>query len=74
MFAEISPDKLMFALPFMIIPILPNLWGIFHVYKNQFPTPQERAAWLMALVILPVIGGLGYILFGRKRTHKNNLG
>lgn len=74
MFAEISPDKLMFALPLLILPILPNLWGIFHAYKKQFPTPQERAAWLLCLVMLPVIGGVGYILFGRKRTQQNKLG
>jgi hypothetical protein len=55
------------AIPLLLLPILPNIWSIWHLNKNEFPTPQERAAWILAQVVLPVIGGLGYILFGRKR-------
>jgi hypothetical protein len=68
--AEIPQDKLLLVLPFLLLPILPNIWAIWHLYKNEFPTPQERAAWLVAQVMLPVVGGLGYILFGRKRIIK----
>ena len=70
MFAEIPPDKLAYALPLLILPILPNLWGIVHVYRREFPTPQERAAWLVTLIVLPVIGGLMYMLFGARRAMK----
>lgn len=70
MFASIPQDKLLLAIPLLILPILPNLWSIMHLYRNTFPTPQERAAWIVAQVVLPVIGGLGYILFGRKRALK----
>ncbi len=68
--AEIPQDKLLLVLPLLLLPILPNIWAIWHLYKNEFPTPQERAAWLVAQVMLPVVGGLGYILFGRKRIIK----
>ncbi len=68
--AEIPQDKLLLVLPFLLLPILPNIWAIWHLYKNEFSTPQERAAWLVAQVMLPVVGGLGYILFGRKRIIK----
>jgi len=70
MFASIPPDKLLLAIPFLLVPIIPNLWSIWHLYKNEFPTPQERAAWIVAQVVLPVLGGVGYILFGRKRAIK----
>lgn len=70
MLAEIHPDKLLFALPLLFLPILPNLWAIWHLYTHQLPSPQERAAWLVAQVVLPVLGGLGYIAFGRKRATK----
>jgi len=66
MFANIP----VWALPVLLLPIVPNLWAIWHLYKNEFPTPQERAAWILAQVVLPVIGGVGYILFGRKRALK----
>ena len=67
MFADIP----LWALPVLILPILPNLWAIVHLYRNDFPTTQERAAWMVALIVLPVIGGLGYILFGARRALKN---
>jgi hypothetical protein len=70
MFASIPPDKLLLAIPLLLVPIIPNLWSIWHLYKNEFPTPQERAAWIVAQVVLPVLGGVGYILFGRKRALK----
>ena len=70
MFAEIPHDRLLWAIPLLILPILPNLWAILHLYKNQFPTPQERAAWIVAQVVLPVVGGVGYVLFGKKRALK----
>lgn len=70
MFAEIPADKLFYVLPLLLLPILPNLWGIVHVYRREFATPQERAAWLVALIILPVIGGLVYMLFGARRAMK----
>lgn len=70
MFAEIPADKLFYVLPLLLLPILPNLWGIVHVYRREFSTPQERAAWLVALIILPVIGGLVYMLFGARRAVK----
>lgn len=70
MFASIPPDKLLLAIPLLLVPIIPNMWSIWHLYKNEFPTPQERAAWIVAQVVLPVLGGVGYILFGRKRAIK----
>ena len=70
MFADLPMAKILWAFPLLIIPILPNLWSIIHVYKHDFPTPHERGAWLVALIVLPVIGGLGYIFFGARRTKK----
>lgn len=70
MIASIPADKLFYAIPLLIVPILPNLWSIWHLYTREFPTPQERAAWIVAQIVLPVVGGLGYILFGRRRAIK----
>ena len=70
MLVDIPADKLIWAIPLLLLHILPNLWSIWHVYRSQFETPQERAIWLVGLIVLPVIGGLGYILFGLRRTIK----
>ncbi len=49
------------------LPILPNLWAIFHIFKNDFDTPQEKMIWLAVSVFIPVIGGLVYLFLGRRR-------
>ncbi len=52
----------------LLLPILPNLWAIWHIFKNDFRTPQEKMGWIGACVFLPVVGGLAYVLSGRKRV------
>jgi len=66
--APIPPDKLPFVIPLVAIPILPNLWAIAHIYRHHFASGTEKMAWLMAQILLPVIGGLAYIVVGRKRA------
>ncbi len=50
------------------IPILPNLWAIRHAMFHTFATNQEKMMWIGAAVFIPVLGGLAYIFFGRKRV------
>lgn len=50
------------------LPILLNLWSIWHAWSHPFPTPQERSLWFVLAVFVPVIGGLAYILVGRRRA------
>lgn len=52
----------------LTLPILPNLWSIWHVRGHEFPTPQEQSLWFLAVVFVPVIGGMAYILVGRRRV------
>ena len=63
----------------IIIPILPNLWAIWHAYRSVFPSTVEKMAWVMVGIFFPVFGGLVYLFYGRKRSsgkvnaHKNTL-
>lgn len=52
----------------LALPILPNLWCIWHAYKHEFSTPAEKYGWMLAGVFIPVAGGLLYLLFGWRRT------
>ncbi|MBU4525176.1 MAG: PLD nuclease N-terminal domain-containing protein [Desulfomicrobium sp.] len=70
MLASIPAENLYYAIPLLILPILPNLWAIWHLHTREFATPQEKMAWIVAQIVLPVVGGVGYILFGRKRSLK----
>lgn len=52
----------------LFLPALPNMWGIWHAFSHDFPTPTERLIWMMVCVFVPVIGGLAYLLFGLRRA------
>ncbi|RQD56861.1 MAG: PLDc_N domain-containing protein [Desulfonatronovibrio sp. MSAO_Bac4] len=55
----------------ILLPILPNLWAIMHIFKNDFDTPQEKMIWLALAVFIPVMGGLVYLFMGRRRVVTN---
>ena len=52
----------------LALPILPNLWCIWHAAKRDFPRPTEKYLWILGGVFLPVIGGLFYLLLGFRRS------
>lgn len=52
----------------LLIPILPNLWAIWHAFHSDFATAEEKMSWVAAAVFLPVLGGLLYLFLGRRRT------
>ncbi len=67
---SLSPIELVLALVLLAIPILPNLWSIWHAFHRDFPTVQEKMIWISVAVFIPVLGGVAYILFGRPRSRK----
>lgn len=52
----------------LALPILPNLWSIWHVRKHEFASDQEKSLWFLVSVFVPVLGGLVYICVGRRRA------
>ena len=52
----------------LALPILPNLWSIWHVNTHRFANPAERLLWLAACIFAPCLGGLAYVFFGRPRA------
>ena len=55
----------------LALPILPNLWSIWHVNTHRFANPVERTLWLAACIFVPCLGGLAYVFFGRSRVLKD---
>jgi hypothetical protein len=64
-----TPMLILIALAFLL-PITPNLWAIWHIFHCQYPTQGEKMGWLFAAMFLPVLGGLVYCFWGRKRSMK----
>lgn len=49
-----------------LLPILLNLWGLWHVWSHDFGGDfQRKVLWLLCCVFLPVLGGLIYLVAGR---------
>ncbi len=58
----------------LTIPAIPNLWAIYHAYNRDFPTVQEKMAWIGAGIFVPVLGGLLYLFIGRRRAIRRGAG
>lgn len=54
----------------LFILILPTLWAIWHIVHHTFSTPTERTAWLLCVMLFPVIGGIVYFFKGRPRARR----
>ena len=54
----------------LALPVFINFWAIGPAVSREFPTIQEKMVWLCLAVFVPVVGGLAYIFFGRKRGTK----
>ena len=58
----------------VLLPILPNLWSIWHAMRHDFPGEREKYLWTMAAVFLPLLGGMLYLLFGWRRSRPTGAG
>lgn len=55
-------------LALIFLPALLNLWGIWHSLNHEFANPSERFLWVGLCIFLPFLGGLVYLVFGRRRA------
>lgn len=58
----------------LALPILPNLWCIWHAMRHDFPGEREKYLWTLGGVFLPFIGGVAYLLFGLRRSRPAGCG
>jgi|GEM_PF-436010 len=69
-FLALPPEKIVLYLVLLAIPILPNLWSIWDAFHREFSSVNEKMAWIGLGIFAPVLGGLAYLFFGRRRSHK----
>lgn len=51
----------------LLLPMIPTFWAISHIARGRFATPGQKYRWLAFVVFLPPIGGIVYLIAGRKR-------
>ncbi|GAU07843.1 PLDc N-terminal domain-containing protein [Desulfoplanes formicivorans] len=66
--SSLTPFQLALVVAILVLPIIPNLWAIWHIFRNDFATPAEKKGWIWLNVFLPVLGGIIYFFVGRRRT------
>ncbi len=64
---EIPVTQIVIIAILLLVPIVPNLFAIWHAFHCDFKNPYEKPIWLLLAVFLPFIGGLIYLFWGRRR-------
>ena len=56
-----------FAVLYFFCIVLSALMGLYVINKQG--NPSYKMAWVMLIVLVPLLGGVLYLIFGRPRTH-----
>jgi hypothetical protein len=54
----------------LILPIVPTFWAIIDVAYREFASIKTKALWGVFVVLVPCIGGIVYLLIGRRQGTK----
>ncbi|MDD4952142.1 MAG: PLD nuclease N-terminal domain-containing protein [Desulfovibrionaceae bacterium] len=47
-----------------------TLLAIWDAFRREFKTSGEKMAWIQLCVLVPFLGGVAYLLLGKKRGRK----
>ncbi|MCD6138718.1 MAG: PLDc_N domain-containing protein [Deltaproteobacteria bacterium] len=53
-----------------LIPIVPTFWAIVDLAYRDFVSIRKKALWGIFVVFVPCLGGIVYLLFGRRQGTK----
>ncbi len=52
----------------VVLFFIPTMFALWHAFTHAFASQTERVKWIVATVFLPPVGGILYMLIGRKRA------
>jgi peptidoglycan/LPS O-acetylase OafA/YrhL len=64
---EVFTGKLIAFLAVMAGFLVLTLWSTWHAMHRQFESTNEKIFWVQLTILVPVLGGIAYALWGRKR-------
>ncbi len=51
----------------LVLPMVPTFWAIFDVAHRDVGSLKKKALWGAFVVFVPCLGGLVYLIFGRRQ-------
>jgi hypothetical protein len=54
----------------LLLPMVPTFWAIVDAAYRDFGTLKKKALWGAFIVFVPCLGGLVYLIFGRRQGTK----
>ena len=57
------------SIPFIIL----TFWALIDLMRLQTKAVYTKFLWLVVVVLIPYLGGLGYLLFGRRLLKKKEV-
>ena len=67
-----TPGQMALLFALLALPILPNFIAIWHSFHREFPTHMEKMFWFLLAIFVPLLGGIIYCIWGRKRGRKTS--
>jgi Mg2+/citrate symporter len=50
-----------------LLPMVPTFWAIVDMAHRDFGTLKKKALWGVFVICVPCLGGLVYLIFGRRQ-------
>jgi drug/metabolite transporter (DMT)-like permease len=69
---SLAPGQMALLITLLVLAILPNYIAIWQSFHREFPTPLERMFWFLLAIFVPLLGGIAYLIWGRKRGRKTS--
>ena len=51
----------------LLLPMVPTFWAIVDIAYRDFSTLKKKALWGALIVFVPCLGGLVYLILGRRQ-------
>lgn len=58
------------AILILLLPMVPTFWGIVDIAYRDFGTLRKKALWGIFVAFVPCLGGIVYLIFGRRQGTK----
>ncbi|SKA80970.1 Phospholipase_D-nuclease N-terminal [Paucidesulfovibrio gracilis DSM 16080] len=67
---DLTPQQWLILLGVVGIFAALSLYSIWDAFHRQFKSTGEKMAWVQVSVLVPFLGGLAYLIFGKRRGER----